>query len=85
MRQKMITLDPTSWEYAAKMKNFSGWVRKKLAEEFLDHAEKELSKVEWKAYCAECDVTATSPHKVLMEYKYCPQCHKAMKFMGQVE
>ena len=28
----MITLDPTTWEEAAKMKNFSGWVRSKLRE-----------------------------------------------------
>jgi len=33
MRQKLITLDPTSWELAQKKKNFSAWVRQKLAEE----------------------------------------------------
>ena len=81
----MITLDPTSWEYARKMKNFSGWVRRKLAEEFLEDAAEQLAKVQYEAYCKECDVRARSPHKVLMEYKYCPQCHKAMKFMGMVE
>ena len=30
MRNKMITLDPTSYEVASNMKNFSGWVRKCL-------------------------------------------------------
>ncbi len=24
----MITLDPSSYEYASRMKNFSGWVRR---------------------------------------------------------
>ena len=38
MRQKMITLCPTTWEYASKMKNFSGWVRKQLEE----HAKAEV-------------------------------------------
>jgi len=33
MRQKLITLDPTSWEQAMKKPNFSAWVRQKLAEE----------------------------------------------------
>jgi len=33
MRQKLITLDPTSWELAMKKPNFSAWVRQKLAEE----------------------------------------------------
>jgi hypothetical protein len=33
MRQKLITLDPTSWERAMKKPNFSAWVRAKLAEE----------------------------------------------------
>lgn len=33
MRQKMITLDPTTWELAQKMPNFSAWVRKKLRDE----------------------------------------------------
>lgn len=30
MRNKMITLDPTSYEVASNMKNFSGWVRECL-------------------------------------------------------
>jgi len=31
MRQKLITLDPTSWERAMKKENFSEWVRKQLS------------------------------------------------------
>ena len=30
MRQKMITLCPTTWESAAKMRNFSKWIREQL-------------------------------------------------------
>ena len=30
MRQKMITLCPTTWEMASKMKNFSAWIRLQL-------------------------------------------------------
>ena len=32
MRQKLITLCPTSYEIAQKKPNFSSWVRKKLLE-----------------------------------------------------
>ncbi len=33
MRQKLITLDPTSWDLAAKKTNFSQWVRDQLRSE----------------------------------------------------
>jgi len=33
MRNKMITLCPTSYELAQKMTNFSSWVRRKLLED----------------------------------------------------
>jgi len=33
MRNKMITLCPTSYELAQKMPNFSAWVRMKLLED----------------------------------------------------
>lgn len=33
MRQKLITLDPTSWDLAARKSNFSQWVRDKLRSE----------------------------------------------------
>ena len=56
MRQKMITLCPTTWEHAAKMRNFSEWIReqlryreqgfeiKQLLEE-LDHFERLISAI----------------------------------------
>lgn len=37
MRNKMITLCPTSYELAQKMTNFSGWVRQKLLEDHRIH------------------------------------------------
>jgi len=33
MRQKLITLDPTSWDLASKKSNFSQWVRDQLRSE----------------------------------------------------
>ena len=33
MRQKLITLDPTSWDLAQKKTNFSQWVRDQLRSE----------------------------------------------------
>ena len=33
MRQKLITLDPTSWDLAQKKPNFSQWVRDMLRSE----------------------------------------------------
>ena len=33
MRQKLITLDPTSWDLAAQKPNFSQWVRDQLRSE----------------------------------------------------
>jgi hypothetical protein len=33
MRQKLITLDPITWDLALKKPNFSAWVRDKLREE----------------------------------------------------
>lgn len=33
MRQKLITLDPVTWELACKKSNFSEWVRNQLRSE----------------------------------------------------
>ena len=33
MRQKLITLDPVTWELASKKPNFSEWVRNQLRSE----------------------------------------------------
>ena len=33
MRQKMVTLCPTTFELASKKRNFSAWIRRMLSEE----------------------------------------------------
>ena len=85
MRQKMITLDPTSWEIASKKKNFSGWVRAKLKEEAAMIAEKTENLPEWWAYCEPCDLSASHTNRWLVEHKYCPKCYNNMDFKGMVE
>lgn len=64
MRQKLITLDPTSWDLAAKKTNFSQWVRDQLRSE----RNKMVQKTHWcrgcggrpaiegMAYCRECQI-----------------------------
>lgn len=64
MRQKLITLDPTSWDLAAKKPNFSQWVRDQLRSE---RNKKEI-KSQWcracrgrpvrngNAYCRNCQI-----------------------------
>lgn len=84
MRPKVISLDLSSWEYASKMKNFSGWVRQKLREEMVVVENESRDQPEYWAYCAKCDLSATSTNKIMMEYKYCPKCHDAMEFKGLV-
>jgi hypothetical protein len=50
MRQKLITLDPTSFEIASKMPNFSAWVRDQLR----SHRNKSQTTLgEWR-YCRHC-------------------------------
>tara|TARA_R110000822_G_scaffold302308_2_gene426475 strand:- start:332 stop:559 length:228 start_codon:yes stop_codon:yes gene_type:complete len=43
MRQKLITLDPYSWELAQRKKNFSEWVRSQLRLELAGESIGELS------------------------------------------
>ena len=80
----MITLDPTTWEFAAKKKNFSGWVRQKLKEEMETERINKQSRPEYWAYCEKCDLSASGPIKMQLEYKYCPKCHDKMEFRGLV-
>jgi predicted transcriptional regulator len=50
MRQKLITLDPTSFEIAQRMPNFSDWVRKQLrSHRDIDQLTLELDS--WKRTC----------------------------------
>ena len=68
MRQKLITLDPTSWDLAAKKTNFSMWVRDKLRSEDNKRKESQQRIVLWcracrdrprkanNAYCRSCQI-----------------------------
>jgi len=53
MRHKMISLCPTSYEKASKMKNFSQWVRQKL----LDDASPNEDVLKHFARCTRCGET----------------------------
>jgi len=52
MRQKLITLDPTSWDLAAKKPNFSQWVRDQLRSE--RNKMKVVRENEWKECVYRC-------------------------------
>ena len=56
----MITLDPTTWEYASKMDNFSGWVRSKLMEEMARQPNRRNTSSNHTAFVAICG-TNTRP------------------------
>lgn len=62
MRQKMITLCPTTYEIAKKMPNFSSWVRLQLMKLAMDEAN-------W-------DKTPEQLHQENLEATYdeCPNC-----------
>jgi hypothetical protein len=46
MRQKLITLDPTTWDLAIKKQNFSEWVRNQLrSERNKEHSRPKLSEM----------------------------------------
>ena len=48
----MITLCPTTFEIAGKMKNFSKWVRQKMLEEHAQEQEKEQNATRYR--CPAC-------------------------------
>lgn len=68
MRQKLITLDPTSWDLAAKKPNFSQWVRDQLRSE----RNKIGSKSMW---CRSCRA-----RPVKIGNAYCRDCQHDMGF-----
>lgn len=67
------------------MKNFSGWVRKKLREEMVVVENESRDRVEYWAYCQKCDMSAYGPDEFMLKYKFCPKCHDAMEYQGLVE
>jgi hypothetical protein len=80
MRQKMITLDPTTWEFASRMTNFSGWVRKQIAGEMAKAAKPK----EWKfeSHCSDCKMWFKHPTEYAAKYHFCPKCDRACDYMS---
>lgn len=76
MRQKLITLDPTSWDLAQKKPNFSQWVRDQLRSE--DNKRKENQQRPSKR-CRNC-LNYTKPG-----YAYCKRCQLAMGYVEDEE
>tara|TARA_R110000803_G_scaffold27927_1_gene64906 strand:+ start:59 stop:298 length:240 start_codon:yes stop_codon:yes gene_type:complete len=79
MRQKLITLCPTSFELAGKKANFSAWVRRKLMEEA------QLTTYQYGSYCKKCDVTTGNGNKELMMYYKCVTCRIDGEYLGAIE
>ena len=80
MRQKMITLDPTTWEFAAKMDNFSGWVRKQIAKEMTKAAKPKQFKFE--SYCDHCSLWYAHTSEYDAKFHTCPKCTRLCDFMS---
>ena len=79
MRQKLITLCPTSFELAGRKANFSAWVRRKLLEEV------KPSEVEYGAYCERCDITYARIYKSSMLHYNCDKCGNMTTYLGELE
>jgi len=82
MRQKLITLCPTSFELAGKKANFSAWVRRKLLEDQVRVID--TPSVLYGAYCEYCDMTYQNPHEdALIAFK-CTKCWKDTDYLGEL-
>ena len=82
MRQKLITLCPTSFELAGKKANFSAWVRRKLMEE---RKTVTIKKQMYGSYCIKCDITYQNSIAFMMENHYCKKCNTRCRFEGELE
>ena len=82
MRQKLITLCPTSFELAGKKANFSAWVRRKLLEDQVRVVD--TPSVLFGAYCEVCDITYQNPHAWKMEGFECTTCAQFCEFLGEL-
>jgi len=76
MRQKLITLDPTSWDLAAKKTNFSEWVRNQLRSE--------RNRVGSMNYMAELEAEVKELER-LKEYWYAAATTYRLKLAGEEE
>ena len=85
----MITLDPTSWEYAAKMKNFSGWVREQLKKQAESEGESERDRKEknplYEVYCMKCTEKFFHLDEFIAQNHFCMWCGTKTSFLGLVE
>jgi|TARA_R110000823_G_scaffold275052_1_gene393871 hypothetical protein len=82
MRQKLITLCPTSFELAGKKNNFSAWVRRKLLE---DRARViDTPSVLYGAYCEPCDTTYQNPHEDALLAFNCKKCGEDTEYLGEL-
>ena len=82
MRQKLITLCPTSFELAGKKANFSAWVRRNLMEE---RKTVTIAKKMYGAYCIKCDITYQNSISFMMENHYCGKCNIRCRFEGELD
>jgi len=85
MRQKLITLCPTSFELAGRKANFSSWVRRKLMDEQQIVEKKEESRPLYQAYCKDCDKYYQHYQDFMMNTKYCNYCHLKCDYLGLIE
>lgn len=79
MRQKLITLCPTTFEKATKMHNFSAWVRKKLLEEGDDDFEEEKF-----VYHYQCPMCKEIIIESIRYARTCQKCNWPMDFQGKL-
>jgi len=87
MRQKMITLCPTTYEMARKMDNFSAWIRQELMKkQATQYKAKPEIKEKYGAYCEPCDVTFLDSDPVLLQGRMpCKKCGKGTTYLGLIE
>ena len=76
----MITLDPTTFEFAAKMDNFSGWVRKQIQVEMTKQAKPKEFKFE--SYCVRCNTWYAHTNEYDAKFHTCKNCDRLCDFMS---
>lgn len=83
MRQKLITLCPTSFELAGKKANFSAWVRRQLLQE--QHDRDYSYQPLYGMYCKPCDEQFHHPNEAMANRYKCRFCNADTEFQGLVE
>ena len=87
MRQKMITLCPTTYEMASNMSNFSAWIRQELMKkQATQHKAKPEITEKYGAYCHRCDLTMLNTDPDMLKGGLpCKECGKKTIFVGLIE